>query len=302
MDYWTVSVNHMTIAADSFVFNLDPVLIRLGPVQIRYYGAIFALTLLISLVLWRRQMRRGGYPPRAADGLIVWGVLAVIVGARLGHFLFYNPRIFIEDPLTVLQYWRGGLASHGAMIGMLIALILYARHLRRPVLEIVDRFAFSAAVGSAGIRLGNFLNSEIVGRPTDLPWAVVFARYDHLPRHPSQLYEFAMGLAVLAVLVWVDRRAGRENRPLGLLTGVWLTGYFAGRLGVEFVKEYQGLGPEYVLTTGQFLSIGPLLAGLALLLWVRRHPRPTSSLPRPAAAQEDKKQPHHKGHRGRRAH
>ncbi len=259
----------MTLAA--YTWKLDPVLVDFGPMQIRFYGLVFAITLLLGYWLWRRQMLRGGCPDRIADGFLVWGVVAVIAGARLGHVLFYRWDDYSQRPLEILFFWRGGLASHGATIGLILALALYARYHRLSVLETMDRFAPSAAIGAAGIRLGNFLNSEIVGRVTDVPWAVRFPLYERnpLPRHPSQLYEFALGAAVLAALLIADRRAGRENRPRGLMTGLFLTFYFAGRFCVEFFKEYHTLR-DSALTMGQYLSIVPFLAGVALLTWTAR--------------------------------
>lgn len=263
-----------------FVWNLDPVLLRLGPLAIRYYGMVFALTLLTGYVFWRWQMRRGGYSQDDVDGFILWSVVAVIGGARLGHCFFYHPVRYLSDPITILQFWRGGLASHGATVGLIVALVLYARRRRLRVVEVLDRFAMSAAVGSAGIRLGNFLNSEIVGRPTTVPWAVRFVRFEAhaVPRHPSQLYELALGLTVLGTLVLVDRLAGREKRPLGLMVGLFLTLYFAGRFCVEFVKEYHTLSHS-VLTMGQYLSILPFLAGAGLLVWTSKRRLVTADLP-----------------------
>lgn len=253
----------------AFVFNLDPVVLRLGPVAIRYYGLVFVMTLLVAFLLWRRQMLRGGHSAVVADKFIAWGAIATIAGARLGHCFFYEPQRFLEDPISILYFWEGGLASHGATAGLLLALFLFARRNKIRVLEVMDRFTMSAAVGAAGIRMGNFLNSEIVGRATSVPWAVRFVRYDGgaVARHPSQLYEFAMGLLVLLILCLADRWAGKEKRPLGLMTGLFLTIYFAGRFCVEFFKEFQTPW-ESVLTTGQILSIVPFLAGVALLLWV----------------------------------
>jgi len=254
--------------ASGIVFDLDPIFIEVGPFQVRYYGLVFAATLLAGFFLWRGQMLRGGHSRKLADGFLLWGVVAVVVGARLAHCLFYEPGRYLADPLAILRFWEGGLASHGATVALVIALAWYARRHRVPVLEAMDRFTFSAAAGAAGIRLGNFLNSEIVGRATDLPWAVRFVHYDQgvVARHPSQLYEFALGLAVLGVLVLADRLAGRERRPVGLLTGLFFVVYFAGRFGVEFFKEYQALEGSF-LTMGQYLSIVPLLAGAALLAW-----------------------------------
>lgn len=259
-----------------FVFDLDPVAVRLGPFAIRYYGIVFVMTLLTAYWVWRRQMLRGGHSAAVADKFMAWGTIATIAGARLGHCLFYEPQRYLNDPVSILFFWQGGLASHGATVGLLVALFLFARgnHLR--VLETMDRFAMSAAVGAAGIRLGNFLNSEVVGRATTVPWAVRFMRFDGgvVARHPSELYEFVLGLGVYLALCLADRWAGRENRPLGLLTALFLTVYFAGRFVVEFFKEYQTPW-ESVLTTGQILSIVPFFAGVALLVWVHRRKRPT---------------------------
>jgi phosphatidylglycerol---prolipoprotein diacylglyceryl transferase len=262
---------------NGLVFNLDPVAIDLGPFQIRYYGMVFVATLLAGYWLWRRQMLRGGHPAALADRFLIWGTIATVAGARLGHCLFYEPERFLNDPVSILFFWQGGLASHGATIGLILALFLFARRNRLPVLELMDRFAMSAAVGSAGIRLGNFLNSEIVGRATSVPWAVRFMHYDHgtVARHPSQLYEFSLGLLVLLILYLADRWAGQEKRPLGMMTGLFLAIYFAGRFVVEFFKEFQTPW-ESVLTMGQILSIAPFLAGVGLLWWVYRSNRTTA--------------------------
>lgn len=270
-----------------FVWNLDPVLIHLGPVQIRYYGVVFVCTVLIAYFFWLWQMRRGGFPKAIIEGFITWGVVATITGARLGHCFFYDiwpawragnimSSPYARNPLRLLAFWEGGLASHGAAIGLIVALLLYSLIHRLSFLELMDRFSPSAAIGAAGIRLGNFLNSEIVGRATNLPWAVRFMRYDNgaSARHPSQLYEFAMGLFVLLVVVLADRWAGREKRPRGLLVGVFLLVYFAGRFCVEFVKEYQ-TRVHSSLTMGQYLSIIPMLIGAVFLLWCIINPVPT---------------------------
>ncbi|MCP4606623.1 MAG: prolipoprotein diacylglyceryl transferase [Proteobacteria bacterium] len=259
---------------NTIVWNIDPTIFTLGPLQLRYYGIIFASMLYIGFIIWRRQMLRAGYSLDATERFLVWGVIAVLVGSRLGHCLFYEPVRFLKDPITILYVWKGGLASHGATAGLVVALILFALKYKIPIIEVLDRLSMSSAVGAAAVRLGNFFNSEIVGRPTDLPWAVRFPLYDcrggrlcdaAVPRHPSQLYEFAFGLFVLLVLYLADRFAGREKRPRGLLAGLFLTVYFSGRFTVEFVKEYQTL-EESFLTMGQYLSIIPVLCGIGLLV------------------------------------
>ncbi|MFO8071645.1 MAG: prolipoprotein diacylglyceryl transferase [Polyangia bacterium] len=261
---------------------------QVGPLQIRYYGVLFAGMLYIGFLLWRWQMIRGGHSPDLADRFLIWGVIAVLVGSRLGHVFFYEPSKYLADPVSILKVWEGGLASHGATIGLVAALVLFALVYKVRILEVLDRFSMPSAVGAAAVRLGNFLNSEIVGRETDLPWAVRFVRYDGgaVARHPSQLYEFLLGMGVLFSLWIADRAAGREKRPLGLLAGLFLTIYFTGRFFVEFVKEYQSLdGSESFLTMGQYLSIVPLAAGIVLLAWVAAKRRPTEE-GRPPRAEE----------------
>jgi prolipoprotein diacylglyceryl transferase len=257
-----------------FTFNFDPILVRLGPLQIHYYGIVFVLTLLVAYLFWRWQMLRAGHDREMTDSFVLWGTVATLAGARLGHCFFYDPGHFLKDPVTILYFWEGGLSSHGATIGLVLALLLFARLHRLRPLEVMDRFVMAAAVGATGIRLGNFLNSEIVGRATSVPWAVRFIQYDHgaVARHPSQLYEFALGLFVLLVLYMADRWAGKEKRPLGLMTGLFFTVYFAGRFVVEFFKEFQTPW-ESALTMGQILSIVPFVLGVVLLIivWTRRN-------------------------------
>ncbi|MBN2525603.1 MAG: prolipoprotein diacylglyceryl transferase [Deltaproteobacteria bacterium] len=256
-----------------FVWDIDPVIMHLGPLQLRYYGLIFASMLYIGFIIWRKQMTRAGYSLALAERFLIWGVLAVLIGARLGHCLFYEPERYLSDPITILYFWKGGLASHGATIGLVVAMFLFCKKYNLRYLEVLDRMAMPSAVGAAAVRFGNFFNSEIVGRPTDVPWAVDFVRYDAMMgepatcRHPSQLYEFFMGLFVLLALYLADRFGGKEKRPLGLLAGMFLVLYFAGRFIVEFFKEFQTL-EESTLTMGQYLSIIPFAAGVLLLGWV----------------------------------
>lgn len=260
--------------SNGFLFDLDPVLLDLSFVQVRYYGVVFALTLFVAYLLWCWQINRAGASKQQTEAILLYGGIGTIVGARLGHCLFYDWNIYSQNLLSILYIWRGGLASHGATVGILLALYLFARRYKLPYLIATDRFTFSAAIGAAGIRLGNFLNSEIVGRATDQTWGVRFLRYDDhgaLLRHPSQLYEFGMGIFMLLVLLAADRLAGREKRPAGLLTGIFLTLYFTMRFIVEFVKEYQSDFMEDRLhgglTMGQKLSVLPVLLGVGLIVY-----------------------------------
>ena len=290
---------------DAFVWNIDPTILNLGPLKLRYYGIIFASMLYIGFILWKHQALRGGISEKVADKYLLFGIIGVLAGSRLGHCLFYEPERYLADPITILYFWKGGLASHGATIGLVLALSVYALKTGFSPWESLDRFAQSAAVGAASVRLGNFFNSEIVGRPTDLPWAVRFPRHDcrsaelcaaAIPRHPSQLYEFALGLLVLLGLYLADRWAGKEKRPLGLLCGLFFVFYFSGRFMVEFVKERQVealIEEQSFLTMGQYLSIPMFLFGVAVVTWSlkTRHPAFTARYPLDAepAAPEPKK-------------
>lgn len=265
-----------------FIHNLSPVLFEVGGLEIRYYGVIFAASLLLAFWSWQWQMRRGNYPQKTIDALILYGVIGTIVGARIGHCLFYEWEIYRTAPLKILWFWEGGLASHGATVGILLALLIYAWRYRLSYWEITDRFTFSAAIAAAGVRAGNFLNSEIVGRVTDFVGGVRFIRFDladlpfalRLPvnaplRHPSQIYEFFMALIVWIILYGADKLRGGEKRPRGMLLGLFFGCYFSGRFIVEFFKEYQtNLRFDAGLTMGQYLSILPALAGWVLFIFV----------------------------------
>lgn len=295
---------------DSFwIWDMEPDLLNLGPLTIRFYGVLFALGLLLGFYLWRWQMDRGGHHRPTTEKYLVWGVVAVLVGSRLGHCLFYEPEIYLKNPLKILEIWKGGLASHGATLGLILSLWLYARRYKFSFFEIIDRFAMSATMGAIFVRLGNFMNSEIVGKVWDGAWAVRFPRYAEmnqrtleanlghplgyavlpLPRHPSQLYEALGGLAVFLLLLLVDR-ALKEKRPRGLLAGLFLTGYFTFRFLVEFFKEFQSLAslkldpqlhvitvtPTSGLTMGQYLSIPFILLGIVLVVMSIRIHAPAS--------------------------
>jgi prolipoprotein diacylglyceryl transferase len=287
-----------------FVWDLSPILLRLGPIQVRYYGLLFALMLIGGYYIWQWQMLRGGHTQREAEGFFLWGAIAVIAGSRLGQVLFYDPARYLANPIEILYVWKGGLASHGATLGLVLVLVLYARHLKLSRLEVLDRFTMSAALGALMVRIGNFMNSEIVGRVTDVPWAVKFPRsiYDsHLPldrvpaRHPSQIYEVFLGIFVILSLYLVDRKY-KEERPLGLLASLFFILYFSGRFVVEFFKAYQTLSPDRsVLTMGQWLSIPFVVIGCFMLYRALQSPIPTSSLRPAPVKKEGPKQDRKKG-------
>jgi len=251
--------------------NLSPIIFETGSFQLRYYGILFALTFLIGFYFWYKQVLRSGRDENAAYAFLWMGVAGVVIGSRLGHVLFYEPARYLQNPLHILFVWQGGLASHGAAIGILTTLWVYSRKYKMTMLEACDRFSMSVAVGATLVRIGNFFNSEIMGRATDVPWAIVFQRYDRLmglpptARHPAQLYEAAMAILVFLVLFITDRKLG-EDRPEGLMFGIFLTGYFTLRFFVEYFKEYQTLSSSFPLTMGQLLSIPFAAVGYIILI------------------------------------
>jgi len=250
-----------------FTWDIDPALFHLGSYELRYYSLIFVVVFLGGYQLLRAQIMRGGGEERDASDFFVYGVLAVLIGARLGHVVFYDYAKALEDPLWVLKIWTGGLSSHGAVVGLAFSMWLYTKRRGISFFEGADRFALAAALGATLVRIGNFFNSEIVGRATDQTWGVKFPRYDHgveaLYRHPSQLYEAMLGILVFVVLFAVDKKLG-ERRPRGLMISLFFVVYFAGRFGIEFFKELQV--PELEtgkLTMGQMLSLPCALLGVA---------------------------------------
>jgi phosphatidylglycerol---prolipoprotein diacylglyceryl transferase len=239
----------------------------MGPtVELRYYSLLFVVVFLGGHALLNWQVKRGGGGAEVAGDFIVYGVLGVLIGARLGHVLFYDLAHALDDPLWVFKIWTGGLASHGAVVGLALAMYLFTRARRVSFIEGADRFAFAAALGATVVRIGNLFNSEIVGRKVpDQSWGMRFPRADHLAdpplRYPSQLFEIALGLAVLLGLWIADRRMGREKRPRGALISWFFALYFSGRLFTEFFKEYEAISPDSALTMGQYLSIPCALLG-----------------------------------------
>ena len=247
---------------------------------LRYYSLLFVVVFLGGHALLNWQVKRGGGSQEVASDFIVYGVLGVLVGARLGHVLFYDLDHAIKDPVWVFKIWTGGLASHGAVIGLIIVMYLFTKRRGVPFLEGADRFAFAATLGATVVRIGNLLNSEIVGRVVpDQSWGMKFPRADISGslerlsftaeelagvkyRYPSQLYEIALGISVFVGLLIADRAMGKENRPRGALISWFFVLYFGGRLFTEHYKEIEALDPDSAITMGQWLSFPGLLLGL----------------------------------------
>lgn len=251
-------------------WNIDPELVSLGPLAIRYYSLMFVIGFLASEKYVKGLFKRFGKNPELASTLTVYIIAGTFIGARLGHCLFYDPAYYLSNPLKILAVWEGGLASHGGYAGVIAAVVLFLRkHAELDFFWLMDCISAPALFTGGLIRIGNFFNSEIVGRPTDLPWAVVFQRVDPLPRHPAQLYESAGYFAISFILAYMFRH--KENKLTNgtvLATAIILS--FTFRFFVEFVKDNQStVSRGLPINMGQILSVLFVSFGVLLLLRIR---------------------------------
>lgn len=283
----------MTLAV--ITWDVGPVIFEIFGRGIRWYGLFFALGLLIlGPMIEGRIWKREKLNPEWMNSLFVYVVLGTILGARLGHVLFYDPSYYLANPSKIFAVWEGGLASHGGTIGIIVAVWIYSRRVtKRSMLWTLDRLAVPTGLAAALIRLGNLMNSEIFGRPTDLPWGFVFPRASEfagyaekgltIPAcHPTQIYEAVAYLLVFALCMYLYWGRDAARRYPGLILGYFLLGVFGFRLFVESIKNVQesweiGLVQHYGLNMGQFLSIPFILAGLGLIIYAYRHPVDPSS-------------------------
>ncbi|WP_150048958.1 MULTISPECIES: prolipoprotein diacylglyceryl transferase [Methylomonas] len=244
-----------------FIWNIDPVLLDFGAVKIRWYGLMFASGFVGSFLTMQWIYQREGKKIEELDTLLWYMVVATIVGARLGHVLLYDPGYYLSHPLKILAVWEGGLASHGATLGIIAALFLYRRQYGDGFLWLLDRVCIPTALAGALIRVGNFFNSEILGIASEQPWAVIFARIDWTPRHPVQLYEAFCYLFIYATTLQLYKKfAGKQ----GLVFGCFISLLFSVRFVLEYFKTEQAMYDNgLTLTTGQLLSVPFVLAGLA---------------------------------------
>ena len=255
----------------SIVWDFDPVLFRIGSFDIRYYGLMWAIAILMAAKFFDNFIKREGLNPEISESIFLYGTIGTILGARLGHCLFYDPGYYLAQPWTILTEFRdGGMASHGAAIGILLGLWLFSRKNRLPYIWALDRIMIGVAIGGAAVRLGNLFNSEIFGVATDLPWGFEFVRSAKWVRefapaavHPTQLYEALCYVVTFVILVWMYYGRDLGRRRPGMLFGVGLIGIFVTRFFIEFIKtEQEAFEKGMTLDMGQWLSIPfILLAG-----------------------------------------
>ncbi|WP_187262759.1 prolipoprotein diacylglyceryl transferase [Pontibacter beigongshangensis] len=264
-------------------WNVDPEIFSIGPLSIRWYGLLFALGFVIGQRILTKIYVAEGRTEGDVDVITLYMIIGTVIGARLGHTLFYDPAYYLSNPIKILMIWEGGLASHGATIGILLALWFFSRKQKLDYMWVLDRIVIVVALGGALIRLGNLMNSEIIGRPTDVPWAFLFERNNEVingvrasadPRHPTQLYESLSVFLLFVLLYWLWSKY-RSRLPKGLLFGIFVTALFSFRFLVEFLKENQvDFEDTLALNMGQILSIPLIVAGIIILIRVWQKPTP----------------------------
>ena len=256
--------------------QFDPVALQLGPFAIHWYGLMYLLAFGLVLVLGRWRIAHQpwtGWTNKMLDDALFYGVLGTILGGRIGYILFYKPGDFLENPLDILKVWEGGMSFHGGFLGVILGMALFARSRKLRWLTVTDFIAPLVPLGLAAGRLGNFLNGELWGRPTDLPWGMVFPQAaDGIARHPSQLYQLAGEGLLLFAIVWLF---ALKPRAVGTVSAVFLIGYGVLRFLAEFTREPDsflgllGLG----LSMGQWLSLPMIVVGVWMYRWAQHSGR-----------------------------
>lgn len=262
--------------------EFDPIALRLGPVAIHWYGLTYLVAFGLFMFLASRRARMPqhaavGWTARDVDDVLFFGVLGVVLGGRLGYCLFYKPGYYAEHLLEVLQVWKGGMSFHGGLLGVLLALAWFGWRRGRGFFEVTDLVGPCVPTGIAAVRIGNFINGELWGRPApaDLPWAMVFPQaHDGVARHPSQIYQALGEGLLLFVVLWLF---ARKPRATGQISGVFMVGYGVLRFSAEYFREPDDFLGLRALnwSQGQWLSLPMIGAGLAIFGWAtRRNARP----------------------------
>ena len=252
---------------EHFIWNVDPNIVELGSIQLRWYGLLFVGSFFLGLMILNRIYKREDRDPAVLDNLLIYIMVGAVLGARLVHCFFYEPDFYLSHPLEILAVWKGGLASHGGLAGVLIALYLFSKRYNESYAWLLARVTIPGALTAAFVRFGNLFNSEILGKPSELPWAIVFQRVDMIPRHPVQLYEAFAYLTIFVLLVVIYRKV-TPAFATKILPGVFLVTLFTARFFIEYAKTRQAAYvTDLPFSTGQMLSVPFILVGIIWIIW-----------------------------------
>ena len=250
--------------------QFDPIALQVGPLAVRWYGLMYLAGFMAFLWLGKRRAAAQpwhGMNAQDVDDLLFYGLLGVVLGGRLGQVVFYEPGYYLAHPLEILAVWKGGMAFHGGMLGVFVAMALWARKSGKTFFQVTDFIAPLVPLGLMAGRIGNFINGELWGRAADpaLPWSMIFPHVDSLPRHPSPLYQAAGEGLLLFVILWLF---SARQRAVGAVSGMFMIGYGTLRFAAEYFREpdHGIFGVSYVVSMGQWLSLPMVLFGLWLLL------------------------------------
>jgi prolipoprotein diacylglyceryl transferase len=250
------------------IWNIDPTLLHLGPLQLRWYGLLFVGSFFLGLMILQWMFKKEGKNPEILDNFLIYVLIGTVIGARLMHCFAYEPEFYLSHPLEIFKVWKGGLASHGGLLGVLIAMYLFSKKYKLPYLWLISRVTIPGALTAAFVRFGNFFNSEILGLPTDKPWGIIFERVDMIPRHPVQLYEAGAYLILVLILLSLYKNIS-STLFTKLAPGIFFTYMFTVRFLLEYTKTRQAdYTTSLPFTTGQMLSIPFIFLGLVWMLWV----------------------------------
>lgn len=252
--------------------DIDPIAISIGPVAIHWYGVMYIVGFVggWALGVYRANRPESGWTKQEVSDLLVYVAVGVILGGRLGYTLFYGAGHFLTNPLEILQIWKGGMSFHGGLLGVIVALVLYAWKTKRSWPGVTDFIAPLVTIGLGVGRIGNFINHELWGRVTDVPWGMLFRNAGPQPRHPTQLYEFALEGVALFLILWIY---SSKPRPTAAVSGLFLVSYGVFRSAIELVREpdaHLGYLAFGWVTTGHVLSFPMIVAGVFLMFWAYR--------------------------------
>lgn len=259
--------------------QIDPVALSMGPLKVHWYGLMYLIGFLAFFLLGKYRAKRADHSikPHEVSDMLFYVALGVILGGRIGYILFYGFADVLADPISIFRVWEGGMSFHGGLLGVFIAMGFYARKLGTGFFNLSDFAAPMVPIGLMTGRIGNFINGELWGRPTDGPWGMVFPHVDAVPRHASQLYEAGLEGLVLFLLLWIY---SSKPRKLGAVSGIFMIGYGVFRFIVEFAREpdsHLGFLLLDWMTMGQILCVPMIIAGVIIFMWSKSNPQPVNS-------------------------